>query len=38
VFDWQTQKMGNMDYTYVKTVVTDDKGMPTRRNAAKAFR
>jgi len=30
LFDWQTQKMPNMDYTYVKTVDTNAQNMPTQ--------
>jgi predicted enzyme related to lactoylglutathione lyase len=30
LFDWQLQPMPGMDYTLVKTVQTDDKGMPTQ--------
>jgi predicted enzyme related to lactoylglutathione lyase len=30
LFDWQAQPMPNMDYTWIKTVDTDDKGRPTQ--------
>jgi predicted enzyme related to lactoylglutathione lyase len=30
LFDWQMQLMPGMDYTYIKTVETDAKGMPTQ--------
>jgi predicted enzyme related to lactoylglutathione lyase len=30
LFDWQAQKMPNMDYTFMKTVDTDPNGMPTQ--------
>ena len=30
LFDWTIEAMPGMDYHYVKTVDTDDNGMPTR--------
>jgi predicted enzyme related to lactoylglutathione lyase len=30
LFDWQLQPVQGMDYTWVKTVDTDDRGMPTQ--------
>jgi len=30
LFDWQLQPMQGMDYTWVKTVDTDDRGTPTQ--------
>ena len=30
LFDWTIEAMPGMDYHYVKTVDTDDKGMPTQ--------